>query len=73
MNRIYIDEELITLNGVPTTLYKVHGEHCSVQFFTTYYEAERYIRMITGYYGVDENRHTWQRWTFDSKGHLVKD
>lgn len=66
--KFYIDEEHFVIDGNSKLLFKVHGDHCVIQYFTTYYDAERYIRMITGYYGCNETRKTYKRWTFNEHG-----
>ena len=47
--------------------YRV-GEDTPVRYEKTYYDAERDIRLLTGYYGCDENRNTCFMVSYDKYG-----
>lgn len=71
MVKYKIKEYVIYVNGSPKYIYYVNDEKDKP--FTSYGEAERYIRLLTGFYGVDENRDPNKVWEFDEKGHLINE
>lgn len=44
------------------------GKFGQIKYFDSYYEAEREIRMMTGYYGCDEYRKDKVWYTYDRTG-----
>lgn len=64
-----IEEKIRIVDGSPKLVYIVDGR--TDYQFSTYYDAERYIRLLTGYYGANENRKpkTWWFTRFGEYSH----
>ena len=60
----------VKING--ETWYRI-GQDTPVRYVKNYYDAERDIRLMTGYYGCDERRDTWFRETFNQYGEKIND
>jgi hypothetical protein len=66
-----IKEKIAIVDGEARYIYYINNNKKMV--FTSYGQAEQYIRTITGFYGIDENRKPNKVWEFDEKGHLINE
>ena len=66
-----IKEFIAIVDGEARYIYYINNN--KKMLFTSYWQAEQYIRTITGFYGVDENRKQNKVLEFDEKGHLINE
>ena len=66
-----IKEFIAIVDGEARYIYYINNN--KKMLFTSYWQAEQYIRTITGFYGVDENRKPNKVLEFDEKGHLINE